>query len=121
MMPSRSCSGVRPEADRYCGRFCGMFFTTPFSNGEGVPYGWLPIGSPGAFIHSGIFGGRLSMSVAAALAGPDMLPARAAPPITTPPRRNWRREVLLDLVISRLALTSRLSDRALASRREPRL
>src|ERR1700740_2123401 len=110
MMPSRSCNGVRPDADRYCGKVFEIFLTTFFSNGEGVPYGWLPMGSPGTFIHSGILGGRLLMSAAATLAAPDMLLARAAPPITTPPRSNWRREVLLDLVISRLALTSRLSD-----------
>ena len=89
-----------------------MFFTTPFSNGEGVPYGWLPMGSPGTFIHSGTLGGRLLSSAVAALADPARPPARAAPPTTAPPRRNWRREapkaysMLLDLVISRLVLSS---------------
>src|ERR1700759_2430970 len=121
MMPSRSCSGVRPEADKYCGRSCGMFFTTPFSNGEGVPYSWLPMGSPGAFIHSGISGGRLPASAAAALAGPARPPTRDAPPMTAPLRRNWRRDVptavspLLDLVISRLVLSSRRHGRPFAS------
>ena len=31
MMPSRSCSGVRPDAEVYCGKFWEMFLTTPFS------------------------------------------------------------------------------------------
>src|ERR1700739_3175731 len=95
MMPSRSCSGVRPDADKYCGRLCGVFLTQAFSHGEGVPYGWLPIGSPGVFIHSGTLGGRLSAdSVAASACRPTRPPAMTAPPINAPPsRRNLRRDV----------------------------
>src|SRR5216683_4892846 len=100
MMPSRSCSGVRPDADRYCGRFFGIFLTTPFSNGEGVPYGWPPIGSPGVFIHSGILGGRLSaLAVAAKVSRPATPPARTAPPIKAlPSRRKRRRDVTAGLL-----------------------
>src|ERR1700722_894864 len=49
------------------------------------------MGSPGAFIHSGILGGRLFVSAAALSASP---PASTAPPIRAPlPRRKRRRDV----------------------------
>src|ERR1700751_5672774 len=95
MMPSRSCNGVRPDADRYCGKVFEIFLTTFFSNGEGMPYGWLPMGSPGPFIHSGTLGGRLLVSPAAASDLPATPPANATPPMMAAPRRRWRRDVLI--------------------------
>src|SRR5579864_2998577 len=55
------------------------------------------MGSPGAFIHSGTFGGRLSPSVAAEASLPAK-PATTAPPINAPPsRRKRRRDVTRSL------------------------
>src|SRR5436309_4541882 len=94
MMPSRSCNGVRPDADKYCGNVLEMFLMTSFSNGEGAPYGWLPMGSPGVFIHSGTLGGRLAVfSLAARASRPARPPAMTAPPNKAPPSlRNRRRD-----------------------------
>src|ERR1019366_1212576 len=52
---------------------------------------WLPIGSPGVFIHSGILGGRLSAFAVAAKASLPARPPRTAPPINAPPSRRKRR------------------------------
>src|SRR5258705_5366977 len=95
MMPSRSCNGVRPEAERYCFRSFEIFLTTSFSNVDGLPYGWLPMGSPGVFIHCGTLGGRFSeLSAAADALLPARPPATTAPPTSAPPsRRNRRRDV----------------------------
>src|SRR5258705_13909797 len=49
------------------------------------------MGSPGVFIHSGAFGGRLSASVAPASLAPSA-PATAAPPIMPVSRRKRRRD-----------------------------
>src|ERR1700756_2327285 len=92
MMPSRSCNGVRPDADRYCGKVFEIFLTTFFSNGEGAPYGWLPMGSPGTFIHSGTLGGRFLEPESDALARPASPEASAPPPSAAPVCRNWRRD-----------------------------
>src|SRR5438132_407201 len=88
MMPSSSCNGVRPDADMYCLSVFEMFLTTPFSNGEGLQQGWLPIGSPGALIHSGMLGGRLSVSAAA-----DAPALKTTPPAAAAPLRRKQRRV----------------------------
>src|SRR5258708_4522348 len=49
------------------------------------------MGSPGVFIHSGAFGGRLSVSAAPASLAPSA-PATAAPPIMPVSRRKRRRD-----------------------------
>src|SRR4051794_33096176 len=101
MMPSRSCKGVRAEAEKYWGRVLEMFLATAFSNGDGIPWGWLPVGPPGVFIHPGTLGGRLSaFGVPPNASPPARPPAIAAPPTNAPSRMNARRDVARRLSFS---------------------
>jgi hypothetical protein len=58
------------------------------------------MGSPGVFIHSGTFGGRLSAFAAAASAWlPPMPPAMTAPPTNAPPSRKNRARCFGNILI----------------------
>src|ERR1700754_5202929 len=88
MMPSRPPFGVRAGAEIYCGKIFEMFLTRFFSDGDANRYNWLPMGSPWAFIHSGMWGGTLPASGVAAKASLPASPETIAPPASVLPSAN---------------------------------